>query len=492
MERIDEEYESGQGVGQRQDVDDSFRRVKRQRTQPISELSGLSKYTLISKLNQVQAIYQCEHDTVCSMTKSLNTTGRLYKDLLLALETEALGGQSASRGAHESTLKNHLDFNMLPSVSGLDTMESQLSPQEELFSLLSPPQMPQLKPPQAQPAQTQDYIVQNLKYDHESGSGAPSVLTADRATLFSTSRQGSEDMDERSKSIILPKALLTEFGGARSSATLESKERKVTNEGSNEQPTTSNEGAIIIEEIGHMSDGVSTVGSKQSVSSNKTRSVRDIRKRLALNRTRHVTPFSPVVKSQSSMTPQDLKSMTPQQLLRRMSRSLLGQSKPPALPQRIIQDAALAARKYKAPLVKPSDQSSSSSSALVSPSTLARISISPLVETDGKASQASDGNDDSSGVITSINLKAQDPPQIKERYRMQRMVAVAIPPRRPRSASLLLSTNAEDMQSIHESTPTTMEESEAVSNKEKIKSSENAQEAKRRRHSSRKREISSY
>ncbi|KAK3808574.1 MAG: hypothetical protein J3Q66DRAFT_417127 [Benniella sp.] len=65
------------------------RGFKRNRTRS-SEPSFSSKQFLLSKLDQVQTVFQNEHEAMCTMMRSYNSTTRLYKDILHLLETEAL------------------------------------------------------------------------------------------------------------------------------------------------------------------------------------------------------------------------------------------------------------------------------------------------------------------------------------------------------------------------------------------------------------------
>ncbi|KAF9282830.1 hypothetical protein BGZ68_005731 [Mortierella alpina] len=71
------------------DSSDGARRHKRRKLSRRASPFG-PKTFLLSKLNQVQAIYQREHQALCTLMASFNSTSRFYKDLLQQLEEHAL------------------------------------------------------------------------------------------------------------------------------------------------------------------------------------------------------------------------------------------------------------------------------------------------------------------------------------------------------------------------------------------------------------------
>ncbi|KAF9997426.1 hypothetical protein BGZ79_008874 [Entomortierella chlamydospora] len=87
----------GRGLGNFSEEDEAHR-VKRQLEQVVSGTLSMSKRPLISRLNQIQVIYQAktqkftfqrEHEALCTMMGSFNSTTRLYKDVICLLQREA-------------------------------------------------------------------------------------------------------------------------------------------------------------------------------------------------------------------------------------------------------------------------------------------------------------------------------------------------------------------------------------------------------------------
>ncbi|KAF9961065.1 hypothetical protein BGZ72_005023 [Mortierella alpina] len=82
--------------------DDTRRRKRRRLSRRASPFGP--KTILLSKLNQVQVIYQREHQALCTMMASFKSTSRFYKDLLQQLEEHAL---YTSKGSVSETLGEH-------------------------------------------------------------------------------------------------------------------------------------------------------------------------------------------------------------------------------------------------------------------------------------------------------------------------------------------------------------------------------------------------
>ncbi|KAF9110322.1 hypothetical protein BGX27_006504 [Mortierella sp. AM989] len=64
-------------------------RVKRHRSHVASDSPLMSKQSLVLKLNQIQLIYQREHEALCAMMNNFNSTTRLYRDTICLLEQKS-------------------------------------------------------------------------------------------------------------------------------------------------------------------------------------------------------------------------------------------------------------------------------------------------------------------------------------------------------------------------------------------------------------------
>ncbi|KAF9353912.1 hypothetical protein BGX26_008334 [Mortierella sp. AD094] len=91
--------------------EDEALRIKRQLAQVVSGTLSISKRSLISKLNQIQVIYQREHEALCAMMSTFNSTTRLYKDVICLLEREA------TEPSEKLETHNHGEFSASDSIS---------------------------------------------------------------------------------------------------------------------------------------------------------------------------------------------------------------------------------------------------------------------------------------------------------------------------------------------------------------------------------------
>ncbi|KAG0355457.1 hypothetical protein BGZ54_001144, partial [Gamsiella multidivaricata] len=113
---------------------------------------------------------------------------------------------------------------------------------------------------------SEPHIVRNLRDYGEAGSGVSSAQeqawmylrmdniasAADQARLSSApSLLEGENMNERSKTMILSEKPMTKPTDAKFSISSETKETTVSNNGSNGQPDRSNDGTMIVDDIDH-------------------------------------------------------------------------------------------------------------------------------------------------------------------------------------------------------------------------------------------------
>ncbi|KAF9434885.1 hypothetical protein BGZ76_007246 [Entomortierella beljakovae] len=80
--QLDDQHDNDQNVCQEP-------RIKKARTNSSHSSNLAFNQSLLSKLDQIQIVYQHEHEALCAMMDSFNSTTRLYKDLISLVEQKS-------------------------------------------------------------------------------------------------------------------------------------------------------------------------------------------------------------------------------------------------------------------------------------------------------------------------------------------------------------------------------------------------------------------